>query len=143
MRFLTLLLLPLVAGLTAYAGEQTHDSKHIQGTWLPTKATLGGVEMTNDFLNATVLTMDNGNYKVVVAGQPDYGHYTIDPTAKPKTIDVLGTEGPNAGKKIPAIYELHRNTLRICYGLGGGPRPAEFKSAPGSQTFLVTYQRKK
>jgi len=143
MKYLITILLPLFASLSLFASDQTNDLKDIQGTWLPTKAEIGGQPMTNDFLKTTVLKMDNGKYEVTVAGQPDKGAYTIDPTAKPKTLDITGTEGPNLGKKIPAIYELHGNTLRICYGLGGSPRPTEFKSPPGTPCFLVTYQRKK
>jgi uncharacterized protein (TIGR03067 family) len=127
--------------MTAHAGDQSEDAKAIQGTWLPAKAELRGVTMNDDFLKSIVLKLEAGKYEVT-AENVDKGTYTIDPAAKPKTIDITGTEGPNVGKKIPAIYELDGDALRICYGLRGSPRPTEFKSLTGTQTFLVTYKRK-
>jgi uncharacterized protein (TIGR03067 family) len=140
--FIRLSLCSLALVLTAHAGDQSKDAKAIQGTWLPVKAELGGVTMKDDFLKSIVLNLDGAKYEVT-AESVDKGTYTIDPAAKPKTLDITGTEGPNVGKKIPAIYELEGDTLRVCYGLRGSPRPTEFKSLTGTQTFLVTYKRKK
>jgi uncharacterized protein (TIGR03067 family) len=134
--------LSLAAVMTTLAGDKSADTKDIQGTWLPVKAELGGAPMKEEVLKIITLKLDGGKYEVV-AENVDKGTYTMDAAAKPKTIDITGTEGPNVGKKIPAIYELNGDTLRICYGLGGGTRPTEFKSAAGTQTFLVTYKRKK
>jgi uncharacterized protein (TIGR03067 family) len=143
MKYLIVLLLPLAVALTAFASDKAGDFKDIQGTWLPTKAEIGGKSMGNDFIASTTLTLADGKYEVFAAGTPDKGAYAIDPALKPKSMDITGTEGPNAGKKIPAIYELRGDTLRICYGLGGRARPTEFKSPPGTQDFLVIYMRKK
>jgi len=128
--------------VATFAGEKVNDAKEIQGTWLPVKAQIRGEEMNEQVLKTITLKLDAGKYEVM-AENLDKGTYTIDPAAKPKTIDVTGVEGPNAGKKMPAIYELDGDMLRICYGLGGSPRPTEFKSPAGTKTFLVTYKRKK
>jgi len=56
-------------------------------------------------------------------------------------MDIHGREGPHAGRTIQAIYELAGEQLTICYQLGSGERPTEFKSARGSQVLLVRYQR--
>lgn len=137
---LSILSLPVV--MTAFAGGTADDAKNIQGTWLPVKAELSGKPMNDDFYKTVTLKLDRGKYEVT-AESADKGTYTLDPAANPKTIDVTGVEGPNAGKRIPAIYELHGDTLRICYGLGGSPRPTEFKSLRGTQNLLITYKRKK
>jgi uncharacterized protein (TIGR03067 family) len=134
--------LSLCVVLMAYAADQSDDAKNIQGTWLPVKAELRGEPMKEEMLKAITLKLDGGKYEVM-AENLDKGTYAIDAAAKPKTIDVTGVEGPNAGRKLPAIYELGGDTLRICYGLGGSPRPTEFKSPSGTKTFLVTYKRKK
>jgi uncharacterized protein (TIGR03067 family) len=143
MNYRLIILVALVLTLAVPATAKPDDSQDIQGTWLPTQAEIGGKGMTDDFLKNTVLKLDNGKYEVTVANVPDKGNYAINPKMNPKTLDIAGIDGPNAGKKIPAIYELHGDTLRICYGLGDSPRPTEFKSSPGTQNFLVTYQRKK
>jgi len=140
-RFL-IAILSLVGLMTTFAGDKSNDAKNIQGTWLPVKAEMGGAPMKEEVLKIITLKLDGGKYEVM-AENVDKGTYLMDATAKPKTIDITGTEGPNVGKKIPAIYELNGDTLRICYGLGGSSRPAEFKSLSGTQIFLVTYKRKK
>jgi uncharacterized protein (TIGR03067 family) len=142
MKLLLALLLQFALAIAAFAGP-THDSQDIQGTWLPVKAELGGKTMGNDFLTNTILQLDAGKYDVTVAGAHDKGVYILDAGLKPKTLDITGAEGPNAGRKIPCIYELDGNTLKICYGLGNSPRPSEFKSPSGTRYFLVTYKRKK
>jgi uncharacterized protein (TIGR03067 family) len=128
--------------LTALAADNPNDTKNIQGIWLPVQAQLSGKPMKEGVLKIISLKLDNGNYEVT-AENVDKGTYTMDPAAKPGTLDITGTEGPNIGKKIPAIYELHGDTLRICYNLAGGARPTAFQSAGGTQQFLVTYRRKK
>ncbi len=137
--FLSILLLSTL--MTATAGPRPGDSKVIQGTWIPTKAELGGVGMSPDTLKLITLKIDDGKYEVT-AEVVDKGTYAINPDAKPKTLDISGVEGPNAGKKILAIYELKGDTLRVCYNLGPGPRPTEFQSPVGSNHFLATYKRK-
>ncbi len=139
-----LLSITLVAAisLTAFAADPAGDDKAIQGTWTPSKAELGGKPMAESVLKTITLKMDHGKYEVLVGKNPDNGTYTLDATSKPRGITVVGTEGPNVGKTFPAIYELKKDTLRICYDLSGTKRPSEFKTTPGTKLYLVTYQRK-
>ena len=140
--------LVLAMSLVAFAATAADDdAKAVQGTWLPTKAELGGQPMPDAVLKTIRLELDNGKYVAYVGDEPDKGTYTLDPTSTPKGMTITGTEGPNQGKTFPAIYELGRDetgdTLRICYDLSGAKRPAEFKSVVGTKLYLVTYSRKK
>ena len=135
--------LAAAASLTAFAADPPDDAKAVQGSWTPAKATLGGQPMTEAVLKSISLKLDNGKYEVSVGGQPDKGTYTIDATTRPKSMTIIGTEGPNRGKTFPAIYELNGDTLRICYDLSGVKRPAEFKSVAGTRLYLVTYSRRR
>ncbi len=119
-----------------------HDNKPLRGDWVPVKAELGGQPMPNEVLKTITMKLGDGTYDVLVAGAPDKGTYEIDPAAKPKGMVIKGTEGPNKGRVIPAIYELEGKTLRICYDLSGAERPKDFKSVTGTKLYLVTYQRK-
>ena len=40
------------------------------------------------------------------------------------------------------VVEVEKDTLRVCYDFSGKDRPTEFKTAEGTQHFLVTYERK-
>jgi uncharacterized protein (TIGR03067 family) len=142
MTFRVLFILVAIAiARTASAGNESDDAKKIQGTWAITSAELGGSPFPPQVAKIITLKMGEGKYEVQ-AENLDKGTYTIDPAATPKALDIIGAEGPNAGKHFPCIYELHGDVLKICYQLGDGPRPAEFKSPAGTKIFLVTYKRK-
>ncbi len=132
-----------VAALCAFAADSPGDAKAVQGKWKPTKAELAGQPMADAVVNSISLKLDNGKYEVFVGDKPDRGTYTLDSSTKPKSMTITGTAGPNAGKTFPAIYDLEKDTVRICYDLSGAKRPTEFKSVPGSKLYFVTYHRTK
>ncbi len=134
-------LLLLIATLTCSAADEP-DGKAVEGTWTPVKAELGGQPLPDPVLKTIGLKLHHGQYDVLVAGQPDKGTYILDSTKRPKAITITGTDGPNKGKTIPAIYQLEGGALRICYDLSGGQRPIEFKTISGTRLYLVTYNRK-
>jgi uncharacterized protein (TIGR03067 family) len=82
-------------------------------------------------------------YTVNVGDVVDKGTVKLMPSAKPKALDITGTEGPNKGKTIQAIYEQKGDKLRVCYDLSGKKRPTEFKSEKDTDLFLVEYTRQK
>jgi len=146
MKTLSLLAL-LIASLAGISARAADDTKNLNGTWKPQHALLAGQPVPVPVLEAITLTIDGTNYEVVVVTEkgpsPDRGTLTFDLAANPKGMTITGVEGPNAGKSFPAIYELDGDSLRICYDLSGQQRPAEFKSAPATKLYLVTYQRVK
>jgi uncharacterized protein (TIGR03067 family) len=136
------LALVLSFALTA-AGGDARDGDTIQGTWLPATAEFGGKPFPDEVRKSIKLVVKDDKFTVTVGDQADRGTVKLNPAAKPKELDITGTDGPNKGKKILAIYERDGDTLRICYDLSGKARPTEFKTAEGSQLFLVTYKREK
>jgi uncharacterized protein (TIGR03067 family) len=119
------------------------DAKAVQGTWIPVKAELAGSPMPDAVLKTIILKIDQDKYEASVAGKLDRGTCTQDASAKPKRLTIRGTDGPNAGKTILAIYELSGDTFRVCYDLSGMKTPEDFKTAEGTKLYLVTYTRKK
>lgn len=137
-----LALLPLVLILIAAPArgdDPKADDKAIQGTWEVAEAELAGKMLP---LKDVTLTLDNGKY-TLKAESEDKGTYTMNPTKKPKEMDIKGTDGPNKGKTFLAIYELTEDTLKVCYDLSVKTRPTEFKTTAGTRQFLATYKRKK
>jgi uncharacterized protein (TIGR03067 family) len=117
------------------------DAKHVQGTWKPESAVLGGTPMPEAVVKSITLKLHNGTYEVLVGDKPDKGVYVLDAMNSPKGMSITGTDGPNAGKTFPAIYELNGDTLRVCYDLSGAKRPTHFSSDSGTKLYLVTYKR--
>lgn len=131
-----------LAALTAFA--RADDAKSLQGLWKPEKAELAGKSMPDAAINAITLKINGDKYEVTVEGQgPDKGTCKLDTKAKPKRMSISSTEGANKGKTFPAIYEVKGDTLKVCYDLSGKDYPTEFKSAPKSMLYLVTYKRQK
>jgi uncharacterized protein (TIGR03067 family) len=119
------------------------DSKSLEGTWLPTAAELGENAFDEATLKTMKLVVEGDKYTVTVGKSIDKGSVKLDAAAKPRTMDITGTDGPNKGKTFLAIYELNGDTLRVCYDLTGKARPTEFKTKKGEMLFLVTYKRAK
>jgi uncharacterized protein (TIGR03067 family) len=125
----------------ARSGDGKDDT--LEGTWLPSTAEFGGKPFPEEVRKIIRLEIKGEDYTVTVGTKPDRGTCKLDSSAKPKTLDITGTEGPNKGKTILAIYERDGDTLRVCYDLGGKNRPTEFKTTAGSRLFLVEYKRQK
>lgn len=124
------------------ADDKAEALKALNGTWKVEKAVLRGEDSTEAFKTA-VLTMADGKYTVEFAGQQDKGTLTVDPAKKPKQMVIVGTEGPNQGKTLAAVYELSGDTLKICYALEGKEPPAGLESKSGTSTLFIIYKREK
>ena len=120
------------------------ELKKFQGTWTFESSEMGGQKMPADELKTAVLTFEGAKHTVKNGDKViQTGTQTIDPAKSPKTIDVTITEGPSKGTVMLGIYELDGDTLKVCFDFGGKTRPTEFKSPPGSQTFLNVHKRVK
>jgi uncharacterized protein (TIGR03067 family) len=65
----------------------------------------------------------------------------LDAGKKPGTIDIVYESGENKRRTSLGIYELDGNTLRVCVGEPGDPRPIEFNGG-GTRT-LEVFKREK
>ncbi len=115
----------------------------IEGLWLPVRAELDGVEAPVLVLERTEFTLHAGTYAVRFADEHhDRGHYElIAMDSGHARLILTGTHGVNAGRTLPAIYQLVGNRLRICYGLNG-VTPGTFSTCLDSACYLVSYRRK-
>ena len=67
----------------------------------------------------------------------------MDANAKPRTMDIACTDGPNKGKTLLAIYQIDGNTLRICVDPAGKILPNAFATSKERPFILLVYQRAK
>jgi uncharacterized protein (TIGR03067 family) len=127
----------------AARGGDAKDGDKNEGTWLPETAEFAGKPFPDEVRKTMKLVVKDDKYTVTVGDKVDQGTVKLDAKAKPKAMDITGTDGPNKGKTFLAIYERDGDTLKVCYDLGGKARPTEFKTKEGTQLFLVTYKREK
>jgi uncharacterized protein (TIGR03067 family) len=120
-----------------------NDRKRMEGAWRGTALTVNGETFTQE--NAKALTVVNGADGTWIlrdsGTEKSKGSSTIDPTKKPKTIDLTPSAGDDKGVTYHGIYELGENTRRVCIALPGNARPKDF--TPGNGRILVTFERVK
>jgi uncharacterized protein (TIGR03067 family) len=120
------------------------ERQKFQGTWAFESSAAGGQELPAADLKDFVLTFEGDKHTVKKGTDViQVGTQKIDPAKTPKTIDVTITEGPSKGTVMLGIYEIDGDTLKVCFDASGKKRPTEFKSAPGSETFVNVHKRVK
>lgn len=115
-----------------------NDMEQLQGKWIPVEIIADGKKLEDDVVKNILVTIKENSYKTELSNGQDEGTFKINTSASPKQMDLSS----DAGKEIPAIYEVSGDTLKACYTLDGGGRPSEFKSGEDSKNIFVTYKRK-
>lgn len=145
-----LLIVGLLLTATASADEAKdeaikQDRKRIQGTWQVASLTVNGNKAKDeDARKITVVNGDDGTWSVRSEGEEiSKGTSTFDPTKQPRTIDFTPTEGGGKGDHFLGIYQLGKDTRKLCFAPAGKDRPTEFSSTPENQHILVTFERVK
>jgi uncharacterized protein (TIGR03067 family) len=123
--------------------ESEQDLKKMGGNWIPILMQLNGKKQPADLMKAIRLTISGDKYNTVVGSEKDEGTLKLDAMKTPREMDIITSVGENKGKPIPCIYELKGNELKVCYGLNGTPRPADFKAGEDGNgvVMLITYKR--
>ena len=99
---------------------------------------------------------EQGAKKITVANEAD-GKWTleadgkviargtseIDPTKKPKAIDLTQKEADDTEKTFLGIYEIGDDERKVCYAKPGMERPDDFSVPAGSGRILAVLKRLK
>jgi uncharacterized protein (TIGR03067 family) len=117
--------------------SERSDLDLMQGNWAPVAIIGNGQAADPNSVAQMQLTITGNSYEVRTADSGDSGSFEINPTQNPKWMEVTTRNGT----RLPAIYEVSQDTLRVCYAFNDRPRPTEFDSQPGSDRILATYQR--
>lgn len=119
------------------------DRQLIEGTWQVTALEINGTKSNDeDVKKLTVVNGSDGTWSVRSEGNTvSAGTSTIDPTAKPKTIDFTATEGGGTGDQFIGIYQLRKNKRKLCFVRADKKRPTKFTSTAEDGQILVTFAR--
>jgi len=133
------------------AGEDSKDEalkkdrKLYEGKWRVVSLEINGNKGGDE--DSRKITIVNGPDDTWVLRLEDRilakGTHTLDPTKRPKEIDVLPSEGELPLEVHPGIYEIEADTRKLCLAPNGKPRPTAFESTAGSEHVLITFQREK
>ena len=152
MRFHAVVILGLpclfAALTTGTAGAQDDaakkELKKLEGTWATVSIEAAGQKVTDeDKIKTRKLTTKGDKYTLKVGDETVEGTIDINPTKKPKTIDVKPASGSNKGKTLLGIYKLDGDGLKICLAPPGKDRPTAFTTAAENGHQLVVYKREK
>jgi uncharacterized protein (TIGR03067 family) len=131
----------VVAGVVAVgvrAADNSKEVKKLEGTWVVTSATFNGKAM--DELKEGLMTIAGDKLTTKGKDGKEFKQtFKVDPTKKPKTMDLKDVEKLPSTRPGLVIYDLDGDTLRLVLG-PPNKRPTEFadKGHP-----LITFKRKK
>ena len=118
--------------------------QRLEGAWLPVAAYIAGEVLPVAELRIARLLIKDASYQILDNQQRvvDRGDVRLDTVANPCAMDIIGREGPHAGRTLLAIYELSNDLLSICYDMEGGPdRPRSMQPEEDQILLLITYAR--
>ena len=112
------------------------DFNRLQGAWSQTYFEADGVvDPPNDPHTAPgAVCIFRGNEFEVLTPDNDLllkGTFELDASTTPKAITWVDSIGEDAGKELPAIYELTDRTFRFIAADEGAPRPTQFETVIG------------
>jgi RNA polymerase sigma factor (sigma-70 family) len=130
------------------ADAKKTDKENIQGEWKVDSAKMNGQDAAGEegerIKNATFEFTAN-KLLTKFKDETRESTYKLDPTAKPKTIDIEFILNDKVVETTRAIYKLEGDTLTIRGKPHGGAdeRPTEFESKEGGGTMLIVLKRVK
>jgi uncharacterized protein (TIGR03067 family) len=127
------------------------DKDAIQGTWLAIGVERDGKEAPDDAqtkeMKASKLIITADKITSVTAKLvKQNASYMLDPTKKPKHLDLTPSDGPKnlKGKTLHGLYSLDGDVLKICMLMtAGDERPTELATKEGGFAMLTTFKREK
>jgi RNA polymerase sigma factor (sigma-70 family) len=133
------------------ADKPTDDKVAIQGVWRIAGLEEGGKEAPDNEetkrMKTAQMVISADKITVKMEGQEDKPcSYKIDPSKKPKELDVTPLVGPDTEKDklVPGVYSLEGDILKFCLPEPTtSTRPTEVATKDGGKTILITLKREK
>ena len=118
-------------------------SLDLNGTWVPVAACVAGRALEVAQLRVAQLIIESQHYRILDRTDHvvDCGALQLNEAALPCALDIIGLEGPHAGKRMRAIIELNGDRLCVCYDLEGDQRPSTMQPRGDQLLLSITYVR--
>lgn len=115
----------------------------LDGNWLPIAAYVSGQVLPVQELRIARLVLAGGTYEIHDREQRvvDSGAVRVDTDVSPASLDIVGHDGPGAGKTMLAIFELDGDLLTICYDMEASLRPETMEPQQDQVLLQITYSR--
>jgi uncharacterized protein (TIGR03067 family) len=141
------MILAVAAGLLLAADAKDDavqkEFKLFEGTWKVASLEIDGAKQAEDVYKEWKLVCKGENFTFDDGNMASKGVFKIDPSKKPKTLDIIFKEGGNQGMTMLGLYEIDGETFRACFKPGSETRPTEFTAKQGSGQILETLKKEK
>jgi uncharacterized protein (TIGR03067 family) len=118
-----------------------NEIENLQGVWRTVSVEVDGSPVADHHFKNATLAIAGDRFilrnPVPDADQITEGGFRVDAATVPKRLFLT----LDNGQTIEEIYELDRDTLKVCYPTRQGSRASAFKTTPQSGLSLVTYKR--
>jgi uncharacterized protein (TIGR03067 family) len=143
--------LALLAFAAARAGGPAKTDKDaLQGTWRLTSVEINkqAIPLENlkdgDVALVGTLAIKGDGYSFRLGKTQLEFTFNVDPSAKPRAIDLIASGGPQKGRTYHGIYKEEGDTYTVCRNVEPGKeRPGEFATRPASGLMLTVWTREK
>lgn len=124
------------------AEDKRSDKEKLQGVWIPTGSMVRGEKKDPKDAKLQMWKLLFDDDKVTIPDDRTV-RYTLDPSKKPKRMDIFGKDG---APMILVIYELEGDKLRISFKKTDGrpdeqDRPTDFDTAKNGSVLIILKRR--
>jgi uncharacterized protein (TIGR03067 family) len=132
------------AGLTS-AGDSKKDLALLQGNWtVESIKESDGKGPPDDVVKTFLVVIKDDIFTLTdKSGTLAALKMKLDPTKKPKTIDLTHQEGPDKGKTEPGIYKIEGDTLTFAVNDPGMERPTAFETKAKTKISVLVMKKAK
>ena len=131
--------LMIMGAVLMAADGQESDQEKFQGTWAIILGEREGVKLSEEAAGEIKVVVEGDRYRHVRGDRTQAGTIKLDPTKRPREIDIT----PADGKTILGIYTIEGDTHKVCFAEYGGGRPTGFSTEPESGSSLYVMRRVK
>jgi uncharacterized protein (TIGR03067 family) len=141
---LQLLAVVLLVATPAPPEKEKTDEEKIQGNWTVVSREFIGQKAPEAELKALKVTIKDDTITITDGTKKHEITYKLDPSKKPKAIDLTNVDGKDEKDLTRAIYELDDDNLKLCWSEKAPEhRPTKFASDEGSAQTMIVFKREK